>query len=79
MESAAIMAIVLASGGGKPPNWQDFLGILVLLLMNSTISLIEENYAGNAAAALMAGLATKTKVHSFCVCCFARPIASSFC
>ncbi|OAY31790.1 hypothetical protein MANES_14G140600v8 [Manihot esculenta] len=62
MESAAIMAIVLASGGGKPPNWQDFLGILVLLLMNSTISLIEENYAGNAAAALMAGLATKTKV-----------------
>lgn len=47
---------------GKPPDWQDFLGIVVLLLINSTISFIEENNAGNAAAALMAGLAPKTKV-----------------
>ncbi|WRX26987.1 Cation-transporting P-type ATPase [Theobroma cacao] len=46
---------------GKPPDWQDFLGIVVLLLINSTISFIEENNAGNAAAALMAGLAPKTK------------------
>ncbi|XP_030510032.1 ATPase 8, plasma membrane-type isoform X2 [Cannabis sativa] len=62
MESAAIMAIVLANGGGKPPDWQDFVGIVVLLIINSTISFIEENNAGNAAAALMAGLAPKTKV-----------------
>ncbi|XP_072991362.1 plasma membrane ATPase-like [Typha latifolia] len=62
MEIAAIMAIVLANGGGKPPDWQDFVGIVVLLLINSTISFIEENNAGNAAAALMAGLAPKTKV-----------------
>ncbi|XP_017978099.1 PREDICTED: plasma membrane ATPase [Theobroma cacao] len=62
MEIAAIMAICLANGGGKPPDWQDFLGIVVLLLINSTISFIEENNAGNAAAALMAGLAPKTKV-----------------
>ncbi|CAM8891435.1 unnamed protein product [Rhodiola kirilowii] len=62
MESAAIMAIVLANGGGKPPDWQDFVGIVVLLILNSTISFIEENNAGNAAAALMAGLAPKTKV-----------------
>ncbi|PNY15328.1 plasma membrane H+-ATPase [Trifolium pratense] len=62
MESAAIMAIVLANGGGKPPDWQDFTGIMVLLIINSTISFIEENNAGNAAAALMAGLAPKTKV-----------------
>lgn len=62
MESAAIMAIVLANGGGKPPDWQDFIGIIVLLIINSTISFIEENNAGNAAAALMAGLAPKTKV-----------------
>ncbi|PON37199.1 P-type ATPase [Trema orientale] len=61
MESAAIMAIVLANGGGKPPDWQDFVGIVVLLIINSTISFIEENNAGNAAAALMAGLAPKTK------------------
>ncbi|WOL19394.1 plasma membrane ATPase-like [Canna indica] len=62
MEVAAIMAIALANGGGKPPDWQDFVGISVLLVINSTISFIEENNAGNAAAALMAGLAPKTKV-----------------
>ncbi|KAL5757222.1 hypothetical protein ACOSP7_021668 [Xanthoceras sorbifolium] len=62
MEIAAIMAIALANGGGKPPDWQDFIGIVVLLFINSTISFIEENNAGNAAAALMAGLAPKTKV-----------------
>ncbi|KAJ0965881.1 hypothetical protein J5N97_027019 [Dioscorea zingiberensis] len=62
MEFAAIMAIVLANGGGKPPDWPDFVGIVVLLFINSTISFIEENNAGNAAAALMAGLAPKTKV-----------------
>ncbi|CAA7408203.1 unnamed protein product [Spirodela intermedia] len=49
MEMAALMAI-------------DFVGIVVLLVINSTISFIEENNAGNAAAALMAGLAPKTKV-----------------
>ncbi|PKA65512.1 Plasma membrane ATPase 4 [Apostasia shenzhenica] len=62
MECAALMAIVLANGGGKPPDWQDYIGIVVLLIINSTISFIEENNAGNAAAALMAGLAPKTKV-----------------
>ncbi|KAK1389509.1 Plasma membrane ATPase [Heracleum sosnowskyi] len=62
MEIAAIMAIVLANGGGRAPDWQDFLGIVVLLIINSTVSFIEENNAGNAAAALMAGLAPKTKV-----------------
>ncbi|XP_068326297.1 plasma membrane ATPase 4-like [Pyrus communis] len=62
MEAAAIMAIALANGDGKPPDWQDFVGILCLLVINSTISFIEENNAGNAAAALMAGLAPKTKV-----------------
>ncbi|XP_010431653.1 PREDICTED: ATPase 9, plasma membrane-type-like [Camelina sativa] len=62
MELAAIMAIALANGGGRPPDWQDFVGITVLLVINSTISFIEENNAGNAAAALMAGLAPKTKL-----------------
>nr|CAB3482555.1 unnamed protein product [Digitaria exilis] len=32
MEAAAIMAIALANGGGKPPDWQDFVGIVVLLV-----------------------------------------------
>ncbi|CAI9766157.1 unnamed protein product [Fraxinus pennsylvanica] len=62
MEIAAIIAIAVANGQGKPPDWQDFVGIVVLLFINSTISFIEENNAGNAAAALMAGLAPKTKV-----------------
>ncbi|KAH1201705.1 ATPase 11, plasma membrane-type [Glycine max] len=61
MEAAAIMAIALANGGGKAPDWQDFVGIITLLLINSTISFIEENNAGNAAAALMARLAPKAK------------------
>ncbi|GAA0144677.1 primary active transporter [Lithospermum erythrorhizon] len=62
MEFAAIMAIALANGGNKPPDWQDFVGIIALLIINSTISFIEENNAGNAAAALMARLAPKAKV-----------------
>ncbi|ERM99423.1 ATPase 10, plasma membrane-type isoform X1 [Amborella trichopoda] len=62
MEAAAVMAIVLANGGGKDPDWQDFVGIICLLILNSTISFVEENNAGNAAAALMARLAPKTKV-----------------
>ncbi|KAM3310493.1 hypothetical protein ACQJBY_031274 [Aegilops geniculata] len=62
MEQAAIMTIALANGGGKPPDWQDFVGIIFLLLINSSISFVEENNAGNAAAALMARLAPKAKV-----------------
>ncbi|KAG5559682.1 hypothetical protein RHGRI_009262 [Rhododendron griersonianum] len=64
MEMAAIMAIALANGDGRPPDWQDFVGIICLLVINSTISFIEENNAGNAAAALMAGLAPKTKARA---------------
>ncbi|CAL5432540.1 unnamed protein product [Camellia sinensis] len=62
MEAAAIMAISLAHGGRKDIDYQDFIGIVILLIINSTISFIEENNAGNAAAALMARLAPKTKV-----------------
>ncbi|KAF7107187.1 hypothetical protein CFC21_107852, partial [Triticum aestivum] len=62
MEIAAIIAIALANGGGRPPDWQDFVGIVTLLFINSTISYIEEANAGDAAAALMAGLAPKTKL-----------------
>jgi len=47
---------------GRPPDWQDFLGIICLLIINSTISFVEENNAGEAAASLMARLAPKTKV-----------------
>ncbi|XP_052193608.1 plasma membrane ATPase 1 [Diospyros lotus] len=62
MEAAAIMAIALAHGGNKGADYHDFVGILTLLIVNSTISFIEENNAGNAAAALMARLAPRAKV-----------------
>nr|KYP47039.1 ATPase 11, plasma membrane-type [Cajanus cajan] len=62
MEAAAIMAIAMAHGGGEGGDYQDFAGIVILLLINSTISFIEENNAGNAAAALMARLAPKAKI-----------------
>ncbi|XP_052292088.1 LOW QUALITY PROTEIN: ATPase 11, plasma membrane-type [Citrus sinensis] len=52
MEAAAIMAIALAHGGGKDPDYHDFIGIVIII--NSTTSFKEENNAGNAAAALMA-------------------------
>ncbi|KAH0865713.1 hypothetical protein HID58_082924 [Brassica napus] len=68
MEAAALMAIALANGGGRPPDWEDFVGIVGLLFINSTISFIEENNAGNAAAALMAGLACRTKILNLCSC-----------
>lgn len=53
------MKMVLQSLG---PDWEDFVGIVCLLLINATISFLEENNAGNAAAALMARLALKTRV-----------------
>ncbi|KAE8708524.1 Plasma membrane ATPase 1 [Hibiscus syriacus] len=61
MEASALMAIGLAHGGGKGTDYHDLLGILALLVINSTISFIEKNNAGNAAAALMARLAPKAK------------------
>ncbi|KAH9713948.1 ATPase 10 plasma membrane-type [Citrus sinensis] len=62
MEAAAQMAIVIANGGGQGPDWQDFVGIVCLLIINSSISFIEESNAENATAALMARLTPKTKV-----------------
>ncbi|KAI8551329.1 hypothetical protein RHMOL_Rhmol06G0178000 [Rhododendron molle] len=61
MEAAAVMAIVLANGGGQGLDWQDFIRIVCLLLINSTICFIEENNPGNAAASLMAHLPPKPK------------------
>ncbi|XP_039826507.1 plasma membrane ATPase-like isoform X1 [Panicum virgatum] len=62
MESAAVMAIVLANGDHRPPDWQDFVGIVVLLVLNSAISFWEEYSAGSAAKELMANLAPRAKV-----------------
>ncbi|GLU05536.1 hypothetical protein SLE2022_226330 [Rubroshorea leprosula] len=63
MEAAAFMVITLPHGGGKDIDYYDFVVILAFLLLNSTISSIGENNAGNAAAALMSRLAPKAKVY----------------
>ena len=47
---------------GAPPDWQDFVGIVILLFVNSTIGFIEERNAGNAVKALMDSLAPKARV-----------------
>jgi H+-transporting ATPase len=61
MEAAALVAIALSNGGG-PPDWEDFTGIVLLLLINSAIGFYEERNAGNAVKALMDSLAPRAKV-----------------
>lgn len=62
MESAAIVSIALANGDGRPPDYPDFIGIVLLLLANSLIGFYEERQAGNAVKALMDSLAPECKV-----------------
>ncbi|KAF8196039.1 plasma membrane H+-transporting ATPase [Pholiota molesta] len=62
MEAAALVAIVLSNGQGQPPDWPDFVGIVLLLFINSSIGFYEERNAGNAVKALMDSLAPKAKV-----------------
>ncbi|CAF3927872.1 unnamed protein product [Rotaria sp. Silwood2] len=62
MEAAAIVAIAVSNGGGLPPDWEDFLGIVLLLLANSIIGFIEQRNAGNAVKSLMESLAPEAKV-----------------
>ena len=62
MEAAAIVAIAVSNGGGLPPDWEDFVGIVLLLLANSIIGFVEQRNAGNAVKALMASLAPEAKV-----------------
>lgn len=62
MEAAAIVAIALSNGEGRAPDWQDFVGIILLLIGNSCIGYYEERGAGKAVEALMAALAPQCKV-----------------
>jgi H+-transporting ATPase len=62
MEAAALVAIALSNGENRAPDWQDFLGIVLLLFVNSGIGFYEERNAGNAVKALMESLAPKAKV-----------------
>lgn len=62
MEAAALVAIALSNGEHRAPDWQDFVGIVLLLFINSAIGFYEERNAGNAVKALMDSLAPKAKV-----------------
>ncbi|KAJ1796045.1 hypothetical protein LPJ59_003989, partial [Coemansia sp. RSA 2399] len=62
MEAAALVAIVLSNGQGEAPDWEDFIGIILLLIINSCIGFYEERGAGKAVEALMAALAPQCKV-----------------
>jgi H+-transporting ATPase len=62
MEAAALVAIAVSNGGGLPPDWEDFLGIILLLLANSIIGYVEQSKAGNAVKALMESLAPVARV-----------------
>ncbi|THH17693.1 hypothetical protein EW146_g3157 [Bondarzewia mesenterica] len=62
MEAAALVAIVLSNGEHRAPDWEDFVGIVLLLFINSAIGFYEERGAGNAVKALMDSLAPKAKV-----------------
>jgi len=61
MEGAALVAIALSNGDHRPPDWEDFVGIITLLLINSSIGFYEERGAGNAVKALMDSLAPKAR------------------
>jgi H+-transporting ATPase len=75
MEAAAIVAIVLSNGPtpwlfnnndpnqftNQPPDYPDFVGIVLLLLLNSIIGYYEESVAGDAVAALMGQLTREYK------------------
>ncbi|TFY74816.1 hypothetical protein EWM64_g9196 [Hericium alpestre] len=61
MEAAALVAITLSNGESRPPDWEDFVGIVLPLFINSSISFYEEHKAGNAVKALMDSPAPKAK------------------
>jgi len=62
MEAAALVAIALTHGDGHALDWQDFVGIVLLLLINATIGFIEQRNAGNAVRELMKSLAPEAQV-----------------
>jgi H+-transporting ATPase len=62
MEIAALVAIALSSGGHHGPDWHDFLGIILLLFVNSAIGFHQERITENAIKALMLSLVPKVGV-----------------
>jgi H+-transporting ATPase len=63
MEAAALVAIALSNGEHRPPLWQDFIAITVVLLVHSLITCHEEHGAGKGVKAVMDILPPKAKVN----------------
>jgi H+-transporting ATPase len=59
MEIAALVAIASSDGG---PDWPDFLGIILLLFVNSAIGFHQERITENAINILMDSLVPKVRV-----------------
>jgi H+-transporting ATPase len=53
IEAAALVAIAFSNGEGRASDWEDFVGMALLLFINSAIGFYEEHGAGNAVKALM--------------------------
>jgi H+-transporting ATPase len=63
MEEVALLALLLPNGGGKAPHWEIFLGILLLLLLNSVMAFIWKRKSMKADQSLPVSLApSKAKV-----------------
>lgn len=62
MEVAAAVSTALSNGDGDPPDWLDFVGILLLFLLNATIGYVGKHRAGNAVKVLMASLAPECRM-----------------
>ncbi|KAJ7687937.1 hypothetical protein B0H17DRAFT_867828, partial [Mycena rosella] len=60
LEAAALVAIALSNGEGRAPDWQDFVHIVLLLFINSSIGFYKRG-AGIRKMARAHGLAPKVK------------------
>jgi H+-transporting ATPase len=63
MEAAALVAVALSNGEHRPPLWQDFTAITVVLLVHSFITCHEEHGAGKAVKITMDTLPPKAKAN----------------
>ncbi|CAF5085385.1 unnamed protein product [Rotaria sp. Silwood1] len=58
----ASITIVLSHGGGKPTDWEVFIGILFLIIINATINFIQQRKSGNNVDTLTESIEPEGKV-----------------
>jgi H+-transporting ATPase len=59
---SALIVIIVSNGGGKPPDWQVFIGILLLILSNSIIGFVRQRNTAYAIRKIMNSSALIGKV-----------------